>query len=256
MKRIFAALVFLTLLSGCTELPPVSSPAPPTAEPTPAAAPEVQILDRTQTESLECAEAEEVFWEDGTYSYVFPCIKSQYVTVILPEGSTLSLQAALEQGIITPEDLTDAGISYARVETAEEFQVCLGSSPDTEIALVRRMAFSETYTERGWLCADGVPLSVMLQEAWPLPTLSYDPELVLSLTDFLDLTGVTAYDAALEPVVQGADLSVLAELPSGEYTLVLRLVRTGRFVESEQQHEQFGYDCFCTLTVESGPETR
>ena len=72
----------------------------------------VKITDRTVTENLTCAEAEELFYEDTENEYYFNCIKSDYVIVEYANGYKENIKAALESGNATLADLRKFNIAY------------------------------------------------------------------------------------------------------------------------------------------------
>ncbi len=72
----------------------------------------VEIWDRSIREGLAVATAEEKFWEDETNEYYFPNIISHHVMVEDNTGRTVDVKTALEEGLITVEDLDTYGIGY------------------------------------------------------------------------------------------------------------------------------------------------
>ena len=72
----------------------------------------VDIWDRTKEEQLDCNDALEKFWEDETTEYYFSCIKSHYIMVMDSTGRTIDVITALNEGLITIENLDSYGIEY------------------------------------------------------------------------------------------------------------------------------------------------
>lgn len=72
----------------------------------------VEIRDRTEYEPLECAEAEELFYEDETTYYWFNVIKSHYIIVTYSNGDSEDVKTALNAGRITIADLDEFEIEY------------------------------------------------------------------------------------------------------------------------------------------------
>ena len=75
----------------------------------------VDIYDRAEEENLPCDEAMELFYEDETNEYYFSCIKSQYIMVMDSTGRTTDVVTALNEGLITIDDLDYYGIEYFAV---------------------------------------------------------------------------------------------------------------------------------------------
>lgn len=72
------------------------------------------ITDRTLTEDLLCAQALEKIYEDETYTYYLPCIKSQYIVIAYESGNEETAAEALANGNITVDDLISAGITVIK----------------------------------------------------------------------------------------------------------------------------------------------
>ena len=72
----------------------------------------VDIWDRTKEEQLDCNDALEKFWEDETTEYYLSCTKSHYIMVMDSTGRTIDVITALNEGLITIENLDSYGIEY------------------------------------------------------------------------------------------------------------------------------------------------
>lgn len=72
----------------------------------------VEIRDRAEEEHLDCAEAEELFYEDETTAYYFNVIKSHYVMVTYNNGNSEDIVTALNAGRATIADLDQFSIEY------------------------------------------------------------------------------------------------------------------------------------------------
>jgi len=72
----------------------------------------IEIIDA----SYMCAEAIEKFYEDDKYTYSFPCIKSGSVFVKLPDGKKVLVVKALEEKLVTIDQLINAGLEVYKEE--------------------------------------------------------------------------------------------------------------------------------------------
>ena len=72
----------------------------------------IEIIDA----SYMCAEAIEKFYEDDKYTYSFPCIKSGSVFVKLADGKKVLVIKALEENLVTIDELINAGLEVYKVE--------------------------------------------------------------------------------------------------------------------------------------------
>ena len=76
----------------------------------------IEIRDRAEEEHLNCAEAEELFYEDETTEYYFNVIKSHYILVTYNNGNSENIAAALKAGRATIADLDQYDIEYIAKE--------------------------------------------------------------------------------------------------------------------------------------------
>ncbi len=74
----------------------------------------VEIRDREKEEHLNCAEAEELFFEDDEYEYYFNVIKSHYVIVTYNDANSEDIITALNSGRATIADLDEFDIEYTK----------------------------------------------------------------------------------------------------------------------------------------------
>ena len=74
----------------------------------------VEIRDREKEEHLDCAEAEELFFEDDEYEYYFSVIKSHYVIVTYNDSNSEDIITALNSGRATIADLDEFDIEYTK----------------------------------------------------------------------------------------------------------------------------------------------
>lgn len=72
----------------------------------------IEIIDKTKTEDITCADALQKFYADAEYNYFYSCIKSEYVIVEYSDGSQKTVEEALKIGDITIEDLDKFEIKY------------------------------------------------------------------------------------------------------------------------------------------------
>lgn len=63
------------------------------------------------------ADAEETFYKDEKYEYVFPSIESDYIECTFSDGSKLKIKEALEKGLVTVKDLNTYNIMYWMIDS-------------------------------------------------------------------------------------------------------------------------------------------
>lgn len=74
----------------------------------------VSIVDKAETGEVATDSATEVFYQDDTYTYAFPSIRSDYVIVTFDDGTEKTVKEALEAGEITIADLDAYDIGYIK----------------------------------------------------------------------------------------------------------------------------------------------
>ena len=112
MKKLLVILICILALTSCEKKEVITCYATTPDEIKESAVTVTDIVDATKNGDIDCAEAEEVFYTDGEYSYVFSCIKSQHVTVYYSDGTSENVVDALDSGRIGIEELDRFGISY------------------------------------------------------------------------------------------------------------------------------------------------
>lgn len=71
---------------------------------------QIKIIDA----SYMCNQTTERFYEDDSYIYAFPCVKSNSVFVKFPNGNKMLVIKALEDEKITIAELIDAGLEVIK----------------------------------------------------------------------------------------------------------------------------------------------
>ena len=74
----------------------------------------VNIIDKTVNSDIVTADALQGFFHDDMYDYYFSSIKSQYVVVEYSDGSTETVESAINENRITIADLDAYNIGYYR----------------------------------------------------------------------------------------------------------------------------------------------
>ena len=72
----------------------------------------IEIIDATYM----CNGPTEKFYEDDNYSYSFPCVKSGSVYVKFPDDRKVLVVKALEEELVTIDELIGAGLEVYKVE--------------------------------------------------------------------------------------------------------------------------------------------
>ena len=72
----------------------------------------IKIID--VTENCKSGITSEKFYEDDTYIYLFPCVKSSSVFVKLADGNKMLVIKALEEEKITIDELINAGLEVEK----------------------------------------------------------------------------------------------------------------------------------------------
>lgn len=150
----------IELLNDSKEL--TASPEP---EPVPDVVTVVDIVDRTQTESLLTADALEGFWSDDHYTYYFSSIKSHYIIVHYSDGTQCPVREAMKRGDVTIADLDRFGIGYYR----EKIVTAVGMECAEGIADALQYFWSDDEYDY-YFPTTGTKVTVYLSDghSWPL----------------------------------------------------------------------------------------
>ena len=78
---------------------------------------EIRIIDNSE----KCTtEEKELFYKSETYKYYFECPKSTNITVVFNDKTTMLLPDALNKKLMKPEELSNYGIKYERIDITLE----------------------------------------------------------------------------------------------------------------------------------------
>ena len=66
--------------------------------------------------SYKCQPAKEIFYEDDSYVYSFPCIQSSATYVKFPNGNKMLVVKALDEEKVTIDELISAGLNINKEE--------------------------------------------------------------------------------------------------------------------------------------------
>jgi len=108
----------------------------------------VSIRDTTPKD-MELPDAEEPFWEDASYIYIFANPISEYVTVEYSDGSTQNVKEALTNGMAGTSDLDRFGIQYYKDEKEPQTPCDYGSGVEA-FDSVREMIRQIENGTMGW----------------------------------------------------------------------------------------------------------
>ena len=72
----------------------------------------IEIIDATYS----CNPALEKFYEDNSYIYYFPCVKSDSIFVKFANGNKMLVVKALDEGKVTIDELINAGLEVTKKE--------------------------------------------------------------------------------------------------------------------------------------------
>lgn len=132
---------------------------------------------------------------------------------------------------------------------AKEPQILIVSNKETAAPYVH-WSWNETLTGSGWVSADGMHLADILPDiADELPTVYYSDDFAVQYKENVSFCGLSVFDSKFEPLHRSVDLSYLDELSEGTYFAGIEVTRQGDFIEAEEKHESYGYDCVFKLMV-------
>ena len=114
-------------------------------------------------------------------------------------------------------------------------------------------AYSETWTENGFLCVDGgLALNELTEwsEATYLPALVYSEDFTISYADKVSFRYVIPFDESKNQMDHLYDITELENLDPGRYFIGIVVNQEGDYIEQAKQSECTGWTCLFRLTVE------
>ena len=182
MKRIVIILISVLVLTSCSkeEMIPQGDILPPQDEVNvkePVGVDIIDIKDATKSGEIDCATAEEIFYNDGEYFYSFGCIKSKHITVCYSDGTSENIVAALESGRVTIDDLDKFKISYFKEK-----------NPFSSTTVTYKSMFDE---KESWVATFGGKDSYDITEL--LLSLDYSEEMCKCLPEYSVKTTIGDY---------------------------------------------------------------
>ncbi len=108
---------------------------------------------------------------------------------------------------------------------------------------------SKTWTDDGWLMADGPSINGRIATtSIILPEIEYSDDFQVFYRDrYITFVSVSVYDESFEYVKRDGKLSVIDELPDGKYYISIDVEEQGKFIESENVYETKLHGCVYTL---------
>lgn len=158
----------------------------------------------------------------------------------------------------TPEMLEQYGDKYTAAamelyeKTKTENLIYVQSAGST-IQPVLSFAYSEKWTENGFLCVDGGPVLNELtewSEATYLPALVYSEDFTVSYADKVSFRYVIPFDESKNQMDHLYDITELENLDPGRYFIGIVVNQEGDYIEPAKQSECTGWTCLFRLTVE------
>jgi len=149
-------------------------------------------------------------------------------------------------------DVSDSE-SYNEVSTSPvdkgESPILVVSDDKTIVPLVKWL-WSETWTETGWLSADGLPLNNILPDiADRLPVVNFSDDFSVQYSENATFSGLSIYDENFERLYHNVDLSYLDKLGEGTYFVVIQVLKQGKYIDVENEYELHGYECAFKILV-------
>ena len=222
----------------------------------------VDIWDQTAKEPIACASALEKFWEDETNEYYFACIKSDYVMVMDSTGRIIDVVTALEEGLITVEDLDTYCIGYAakpkssdttteEVTNNQELPLTIVSNEKTIIPYFH-LANSKTWDGEYFVVGDGVDLSAVLEELEAderIPRVEYSQDFDVVLGDGVRITHILLFDETFNQLDMIWNLADLSQLDAGNYYIGIVIGQEGDYIAEANEKESVSWACVVQLTI-------
>ena len=109
--------------------------------------------------------------------------------------------------------------------------------------------WSPKWSENGWLIADMLSLYDILPKICDdLPEILYSEDFSANYKDGVSFVSTSIYNSdTFQYIYKNENLSIIDELPEGTYYLGIVVKEQGEYIESEQDHDEAGYECIYRL---------
>lgn len=159
--------------------------------------------------------------------------------------------------IFDPADMAAFRVEFTENEPGKNFygypyQVALVSSGGSAVQPYLHMAYSEEWTDGGFLCADGMEIDGRLAEwnaASLLPELVYADDFAVSCADRVTFRYLLVYDEAGQPQENLYEIAALSSLAPGSYCIGIVADQEGDYIAQAERCEHTGWVCLFKLRV-------
>lgn len=118
------------------------------------------------------------------------------------------------------------------------------TSNGEEAAPYVNLLWSLNWTGDGWLSADCGSISDGLPEICDeLEAVTYSDDFSVQHKDGVSFSSLSVFDAAFDRIHHSAGLSLLEELPEGNYYISIVVSSQDRYIASEDNYETSGREC-------------
>lgn len=141
--------------------------------------------------------------------------------------------------------LCNAGCGKAN----QAFPVLIQSN-GTRIPAYKHFLWSESFSEYGWLCADGASLSSALPTVCQeIPAVTYSADFQIHCSRQVTQSSLSVYNCDFNPIHRNLGQIDFDSLSKGEYYLVVSVNVQGNYIKSQKKFESAGYECVCKLII-------
>ena len=172
---------------------------------------------------------------------------------------TLVIVFSLLTALLLSGCLSNPAENAAVLEEASETVNLTVNCSGVSIQPYRSFLSSTTYTEQGWLCADGMGAIFFLPEkAEELPIITYDSSLEFIISSEAKMMGVSVFSDDFERTHHRIDEAEFFELcknlDAGTYYVSVAVSYKGKYIEKEDKHESFADEYIFRMDVEKTAE--
>ncbi len=140
---------------------------------------------------------------------------------------------------IDAQDIDDNGL------TADA--LLLVSSSEEETKPYVRWLWTKEWIGNNWLYSDAIPFAEEVSRySNEIPEIVYTGDFSVSYKEGVSsLSSISVYhvEAPYDRIQKYTDISMLEELPEGNYYIGIAVQEQGKFIESENEYEAKGYEC-------------
>ena len=110
--------------------------------------------------------------------------------------------------------------------------------------------WAESWSEKGWVCADGMSISRKLSDIdKEIPQITYGDDFEIHYRKGVEFISLSVYNSDFDRIHHNVQQEVLNTLEEGTYYLAITVKVKGEYIKADKKYEYSGYECAYKLVI-------